>query len=620
MATIAAPNRVARWTGWWAEQRVKIKDAALNVRRAFALVWAAHRPSALGMAASTVVGAFLPVAQVWFAKLIVDTVVLAIDQQLGAQAGLRAVLPYLAVEFVLLLIQAANQQARSFAEHVLHAQINLQLNSRIIRKALELDLTHFENAEYYDKLENARREADWRSLQIVNGGFFLIQNIITLLSYSALLIRFSPWLALILFAATIPAFIAQNRFSELSFRVLSWRAPESRRLNYLEYLLTNLDAVKEIKLFGLGEPFLARYNALFSSFLHEDQQLARKRSLASLGWGLLTTLSFYFAYAWIVLRAVTSTITLGDMTLYLGVFRGSQGMFQGILGGVNNLYENGLFMSNLFSFLALEPQMTRTTQPRPVPRKLHTGIEFREVAFRYPGQEGWALRGVNLLIKPGEKVALVGANGAGKTTLIKLLTRLYDPTEGQILVDGVDLREFDLTEWRQRVGVIFQDFVKYHLSAGENIGLGQVEALEDRPRIEGAAHKSGADAVIGKLPDGYETTLGRWFWKGRELSGGEWQKIALGRAFMRDCELLVLDEPTAALDAENELRVFQQFRTLIADKTAVLISHRFSTVRMADRIFVIDDGRISEQGTHGELLALGGTYARLFTLQAESYR
>lgn len=620
MSTTNFPTRGARWQEWWGERRTKLADAAVNVQRAFMLVWRAHPASALAMAACTLVGAFVPVGQVWVGKLIVDGVVNAINLQLGAQAGLRAVLPFLAVEFALFLARAANEQARTYAEHILHAQINLEMNSRIIRKALELDLAHFENAEYYDKLENARREADWRSLQIVNNGFFLVQNTITLLSYSALLFRFSPWLALILFGATIPAFIVQNRLSELRFRVLSWRAPESRRLSYLEYLLTNLDAVKEVRLFGLGEPLLQRYSTLFNSFLEEDRAIARKRSLTSLGWGLLTSLSFYLAYAWIVLRAVTGAITLGDMTLYLGVFRGSQGMFQGILGGINQLYENGLFMSNLFAFLALEPQMVASSQALPAPIKFRQGIEFRNVSFRYAGQETWALRNINLTIHPGEKIALVGLNGAGKTTLIKLLTRLYDPTEGQILVDGVDLREYDLNSWRNQIGVIFQDFVRYHLSAGENIGLGQVEALGDQDRIAQAAAKSGADEIVARLPEGYETTLGRWFWRGRELSGGEWQKMALARAFMRNCELLVLDEPTAALDAENELRIFQQFRALIADKTAILISHRFSTVRMADRIFVIKSGEIAEQGSHAELLAQGGTYARLFTLQAESYR
>lgn len=612
-----------RWQGMLERARglrARVRDAAVNVRRAFGLVWASHPPSAAAMAACTLVGAGLPAAQAWVGKLIVDAVVTAINTGAGAQAGLEAVLPLLAAEFGLIVLQAGVRQARSLAEHVLHARLNLSINSRIIRKALQLDLSHFENAEFYDKLQNARREADWRGLRIVNGGFYLVQNILTLLSFAALLLRFSPLLAMGLFVATLPAFIAQSRYAELNFRVLSWRAPEARRLSYLEHLLTDYAAVKEVKLFGLGEPLLGRYANLFWSFLREDQAIAQKRSLASLGWGLLATLTYYGAYAWIVWRAVAGAITLGDMTLYLGIFRGSQDTFESIFYGLGELYENGLFMSNLFAFLELEPQMPVAARPRPLPTRLRQGIAFEEVSFRYDGQSDWALRQVTLTLRPGEKIALVGPNGAGKTTFVKLLTRLYDPTEGRILFDGLDLREVDPADLRRRIGVIFQDFVHYHLTAAENIGFGQVQALEDRPRIRGAAHKSGADAVIEALPEGYETTLGRWFARGRELSGGEWQKIALGRAFMRDCEVLVLDEPTAALDAENELLVFQQFRELTAERMAVLISHRFSTVRMADRIYVFERGRVVERGSHAELLAQGGLYARLFTLQAESYR
>lgn len=612
--------QLARWSKWISERKEKINDAAINIRRAFGLVWDAHKPSAIAMLGCTLVGALLPASQAWVGKLIVDAVVNAINTKAGAEAGLQAILPLLIAEFVLVVLQTANNQARALAEHILHARMNLAINTRIVRKALELDLTHFENAEYYDKLQNARREADWRGLQIANGSFFLLQNLITLLSFGALLWRFSPWLALLLFVATIPAFIAQSRFAELSFRVLSWRAPEARQLNYLEHLLTDYDAVKEVKLFGLGEPLLGRYANLFWKFLQQDQKIAQSRSLASVGLGLLATLSYYGAYAWIVWRAVGGEITLGDMTLYLGIFRSSQHTFEAIFYGLSELYENALFMSNLFAFLELVPQMVIAAHPIAVPHKIQGGIEFRNVSFRYIGQDGYALRNVNLRIQPREKIALVGPNGAGKTTLIKLLTRLYDPTEGAILLDGIDLREYDLRELRQRIGVIFQDFVRYHLSAAENVGFGQIEMLEDRPRIVTSAQKSGADSLIQSFPEKYETMLGRWFSKGRDLSGGEWQKIALARAFMRDCEVLVLDEPTAALDAENEMKVFQQFRELTTDKTAVLISHRFSTVRMADRIFVIEHGGITEQGTHAELLALNGTYARLFNLQAESYR
>jgi ATP-binding cassette subfamily B protein len=427
-------------------------------------------------------------------------------------------------------------------------------------------------------------------------------------------------LAVILFSAILPAFIAENRYAELNFRVLTWRAPESRQLSYLEYLLTDYDAVKEVKLFGLGEPLLGRYADLFWRFLREDQAIAGKRSLASLFWGLLSTLAYYGAYAWIVWRTVGGQITLGDMTLYLGISRTSQGLFESAFYGLSSLYENGLFMSNLFAFLELKPKMRLSTDPHPAPAQFEEGIEFRDVSFKYEGREEWALHHVDLKIHPGEKIALVGLNGAGKTTLIKLLTRLYDPTSGQILLDGIDLRDYDLVELRRRIGVIFQDFVHYHLSARENIGFGQIEALDNQPRIVQAAQKSGAHPIISNMPQEYETILGRWFSNGRDLSGGEWQKIALGRAFMRDCELLVLDEPTAALDAENELRVFQQFRELTEDKMAVLISHRFSTVRMADRILVLDKGVISEQGHHDQLIRGGGHYAEMFELQAAHYR
>ncbi|MFN3373861.1 MAG: ABC transporter ATP-binding protein, partial [Chloroflexus sp.] len=439
---------------------VETRRAVRNVPAAFRLVWQADRGHTLLMAVITLLAAGLPLAQAYIGKLIVDTVVTAVQGRVEALVGLQQTLPWLLSEFGLITLGAVLAQGRSLSEHILHARLSNMVNVMIMRKALLLDLHYFEDAQYYDKLQNARRETNWRAMAMVNTVFSAIQQGLTLLSFAASLLWLSPLIALLLFGATIPAFLAQTHFSRLRFRLLTWRAPEFRRMQYLEHLLTVDTAAKEVKLFALGEPLIQRHQAQFHRFFHEDEALARRRSLISTLWGIVASAGYYAAYGWIIWQTVAGVITIGGMTFYLTLFRQSQSVVQTLFGNLAQLYEGGLFLTNLFDFLAIEPRM-RTGRNLSVPRPIRHGIEFRNVSFRYPDRDEWALRHINLHIAPGEKIALVGSNGAGKTTLIKLLTRLYDPTEGQILLDGIDLRDYNLNELRQRIGVIFQDFVRY---------------------------------------------------------------------------------------------------------------------------------------------------------------
>ena len=595
------------------------------------LVWKSSPQGTTGLAVLTVISAALGPGIAYVGKLIVDAVVAA--RGTADEQALHRALWYVLLELGLIATAALMERSLGLTRQLVGARLGIDVNVMILQKALTLKLTHFEDSEFYDKLTRARREASSRPLSLVQENFQVLRNGLTLAGYIALLVGFSPWLVLLLLAASIPAFTAEASFSIKGYRLRNKRAPEVRRLNYLEYVMANDEHVKEVKLYGLGELLLGRYRTLAESMYREDRSLAVRRTAWSFGLSLLSTLSFYGCYALIVASTVRGRLSLGDMTLYLVAFRQGQQAFQSILGAIGGMYEHTLYMTNLFDFLGIpvdgpaRPLLPASSSngngsarllPTVAPEQ---GIRFDGVGFRYPGSDRWALRGVSIFVPRGQSLALVGQNGAGKTTFIKLLTRLYDPTEGRVLLDGRDLADWDERELRRRMGIIFQDFNQYYFALRENIGVGSIEHLEDQPRIDTAVERGGARELVTTLAQGLDTQLGRWFQGGVDLSGGQWQKVALARAFMRqEADILVLDEPTAALDAEAEHAIFQRFRELAEGRTTILISHRFPTVRMADRIVVLEKGAIIESGSHQELVAAGGRYAHLFTLQAQGYQ
>jgi ABC-type multidrug transport system fused ATPase/permease subunit len=571
----------------------------------------------IGLAFLTLLAGLLPAGVAYVGKLIVDSVILAAKS--GKTADQWQALSWVGLEAGLVMLLMGMQKGISVIQSLLRVLMAQQINVMVLEKAMKLELSHFEDSQFYDKMTRARRGASSRPLSLVTRTFGLFQNGISLVSYGWLLLQFSGWTVLVLVLAALPAFLVETRFSGEAFRLFRWKVPETRKQNYLEVVLAREDYAKEVKLYQLGPLLLERYREIFERLYAEDRSLALRRGFWGYALGLLSTIAFYGAYMWIAWSAILARITLGEMTMYLLVFKQGQSAITASLTTISRMYEDNLYLTNLYEFLE-EPLESESGTAKQGPKR-GDGIRFENVSFAYPGETEMALREINLHLKPGEKLALVGENGSGKTTLIKLLTRLYQPTLGRVTLDGLDLREWDEKALRERVGVIFQDFARYQFTIGENIGAGDVQDFDNRERWKASAEKGLAQPFIERLAKGYDTQLGRWFENGRELSLGQWQKVALARAFMRGkAEILVLDEPTSAMDPEAEAQLFAYFREKTKDQMAILISHRFSTVRMADQIIVLDKGTILEKGTHEHLMNEDGHYAHLFTLQAQGYQ
>jgi ATP-binding cassette subfamily B protein len=536
-----------------------------------------------------------------------------------ASGRLTPLLWLLAAELVLVLARDGFNRAINVVDNILGESHSNAVSLELMQHAAKLDLKHFEQSEYQDRLERARRQASSRST-VISQVFGQGQSMITAIALAAGLFIYAPLLIGLLALALIPAVWGEFRFNRLAYWISHNRSPERRQLEYLRQLGASADSAKETKLFGLGDFLSGRFQLLSQQILVENRNLSIKRAWQTGALAAISTVTYYAAYAYIVWRTLHGEFSIGTLVFLSGSFSQLNGYLQQILIGFTQIAGQSLYLDDLFSFFEIKPTILDPKHPKPFRLPVRQGIRFENVGFRYPGSETWAVRNLSFVVPAGETLALVGENGAGKTTIVKLMTRLYDPDEGRITLDGIDLKEFSTADLRTHIGVIFQDFLRYSFTAADNIGVGRIELAGDRERITAAAEQSLADAVIRKLPDGYDQMLGRVFLKGQDLSGGEWQKIAIARAYMRNAEIIILDEPTAALDARAEAEVFTRFKSLAEGTTAVLISHRFSTVRMADRIVVLADGKVVEAGTHEELMAEAGRYAELFELQAAGYR
>ena len=587
-----------------------------NIRPLLRMVWETSPPLVVASTVFRLFRALLPLAMLWVSKLIIDGVVAWITRRSGNPGDIWKLV---ALELALAIASDVLGRANTLCDSLLGDRFTNRVSVRLMEHASRLDLASFEDPVFYDKLDRARRQTTSR-MGLLAALLSIGQDAVTLASLSTGLIVFSPWLMVLLAAAVIPSFLGETHFTSLAYSVLYKRTPERRKLDYLRLLGASVQSAKEIKVFGLGAYLSKHYDEVSADIFKENKILAVRRAFLGSALNVVSTGGYYGAYAAVLARTLAGAVSLGSFTFLTGAFNRSRAYIEKILSGFNDISEQAVFLKDLFEFFAMEPTIGTVPNALPAPRPIRQGFEFRDVGFAYAGSDRMVVQNINFVLHPDEKLALIGENGAGKTTLVKLLARLYDPTEGRILLDGTDLREYDVEDVRREIGVIFQDYMRYDLLVRENIGFGKVDSLGDRLRVESAAAKSLAKGVIDRLPNGYDQMVGRRFEGGVELSGGEWQKFALARAYMRDAQLLILDEPTATLDARAEYEVFQRFSELTRARMAVLISHRFSTVRMADRILVLADGSIQEQGTHEQLLGLGGRYAELFELQAAGYR
>jgi ATP-binding cassette subfamily B protein len=561
-------------------------------------------------------GSVLPIALLWITKLIIDGIVASVSHHQPVPQRFW----WLVVgEFGVAIAASVLTRAIDFLDALLADRYTRHVSVAVMRHASELDLTAYEDPIFYDRLERARVQATDRLAMIQSIGR-LIQQAITAVTMSVSIVVYSPWLLLLLIAGVLPAFLGESHFAFLGYAKNFRQTPIKRQLDYLRVLGGSKEAAKELKLFGLSQFLSARFSALSEVIYTQDVALARRRLAAGSVLSVLGTLGYYSAYAWVIWRTLAGALSIGTLTFLAGAIQQASLNIQQLFSTLAGIADQALFLTDLLAFFEMQPTIRSKPNALPAPRPIVRGFEFRNVSFRYPGTERLVLNRLNFQLRPQERVALIGENGEGKTTIVKLLTRLYDPTDGEIFLDGVDLRDYNLEDLYREIGVIFQDFMRYEMTARENIACGRIEDLDNLLLLERAARKSGADQVIERLPRGYEQMLGRRFEHGVDLSGGEWQKLALARAYLRDSQLLILDEPTAALDARSEYEVFRRFAELTSEKTALFISHRFSTVRMADRIVVLEDGRIAEEGTHEQLATLGGRYAEMFELQAASYR